>query len=282
MPLFLQKSDIYRIVQRELPKGDVYPDSGSPSAFFSTMDSFATASVIGDYYSGAQQQTYNNYFAISSTGNNGRLSDHEITWFGYNLDASVNTVAQRLALVLAQIRKQPAPTLWNILILALTFVPPGVAVGIATYQPGGDAQSWKLDNGLLDNTSVNKSTRLGYSSWDPNTLNYRAFAYEVRIFGYTLTALQYTQLVNALNAQGPARSTFVIRQNLNLATYGYIYQEANVNAYSLVTVAYVDPTSVTTGYTGWVMTDQMEQFQFTDQSGNVFTDQSGDIFVTQS
>lgn len=275
MPLFLSRYELYRIIQRELPPDDVYPDSGTPSGFFSTSDSDATAAVLSDYYR-AQKQTYDNYFAISATGSIGRLPDHEITWFGYNLDSTIYSEAQRLGLVLTQIRRQPAPTLWNILTLALTFVPQGVVIGIAAYNDQGDAADWQLGVSLL---GINTNLAYGDSNSIQAALN--AFGYEVRIFGYTLTAQEYTALNLALLAQEPARSYHVIRQNLNLSSYGLIYQTKNINAYSLINVAYVDPTSLITGYTGYSDVDNNPQIALTDQSGNILITQGGDTLVLQ-
>jgi hypothetical protein len=247
MPLFLGAQDLYRILQRELPPDDVYPDSGSPSAFFATSDNFAIAKVLSDYYTGPQQQTYNNEFAITATGANGRLSDHEIMWLGAPLDQTQYTVAERLALVLAQIRFQPAPTLWNILTLALTFVPPGVRVGIVPY----------------------------YSAMP--------FVYNVRIYEYTMTPQALIALTIALTAAGPARSPFVISQNVNLATYNLNWYLPNASQASLVQNAYVDPSgSPITGYTGVVDFNTNESFEITDQQGNILTDQMGNAIVTQS
>lgn len=268
MPIFLQPNDLYRIIQRELPPDDVYPDSGDPTRFYSTADSFATARVLSDYY-GIQQQTYNNYFPVSATGANNRLSDHEITYFGYNLSASLS-IAQRLALLLAQIRRQVAPTPWDILTLALTFVPVGVSIGIAPYNDLGDAQNWQLGVSLL---GIN--TNLSYNDSDPVEGPKNAFGYEVRIFDYTLTPEQYTALDLALTKQEPARSFHVIRQNLNRIAMGFIYPDPNATQYDLVTVAQVDPLSKITGYTGWSY-NKITNF-LVDEMGDYITDENGNL-----
>ena len=280
MPQFLTAQELYRTIQRELPPDDVYPD-GVASGFFSTADSYATAQVIADYYA-VQAITYQESFPLTAIA---RLSDFEIMYFGYNLPSTL-TVDQRRELVLQKIRNLPAPTAWNLLLTTLSIVPQGTYVQFAAYNPvasGGAAASWQLG---VSELGINTALGLGYTYNNLNVfgqnwcsivsnngwqlgvselgvddflgiypylqlmdVQLEAYAYEMRIFGYTLTALQRKQLDALLSEDEAARDVHIIKDGLSLSAFGLVNYVTNVDAYSMVNCIKVDPTS-NTGYSG--------------------------------
>ena len=60
MPDFLQRQDIYNLLERENPE-DVYPHSGDPSNFLSTAENDSVAKVVEDAYTNLQV-IYRNIF----------------------------------------------------------------------------------------------------------------------------------------------------------------------------------------------------------------------------
>lgn len=223
MPIFLTTDQIYRIIQRELPPENVYPD-GPASAFFSTADSYATAKTIGDAYN-SLSNIYDQYFPQYSTD---RLADWEVLVLGKNLPETL-TLQQRRDRVLAKIRSQKRATPTDMRALVYTIIDPSVPVEIAEWGCG-DA-GWVLDVSQLEiSTILNEFNNLnlvgpdlctkdavdfGLTAQEFADYQAQAYTYEVRIYGYTLTAQELIDLEEALNAGEPARSRHIIIDGLN-------------------------------------------------------------------
>jgi hypothetical protein len=226
MPIFLTQNDIYRMIQRELPEG-AYPD-GPPSAFFSTADSFATAKTLGTAYSNLGQ-IYDNYFPQHCDSS--AIVDWEELVLGMQQDQSL-TLSQRQDRVVSRIRSQRRTTPPDILSIVYSVIDSSIPAEIVEW--GCDEGGWVLDVSQLDiETILNgfsgvqfgfrtdwcsvTAAQLGISQQD--YLNYRqeAYTYDVRIYGYTLTALQRQILDLALSEGEPARSAHVIVDGLNPA-----------------------------------------------------------------
>lgn len=224
MPIFLTQAQVYRIIQRELPQG-VYPD-GPPSAFFSTADSWAQAKVVGDAYSN-QARIYDNYFPQYTDEN---IGDWEYLILGKAGDATL-TLQQRRDRVIAKIRSQRRTTPQDILATVYTVIDSSVMVEIAEACCGDTG--WVLDESLLDISTIlntfNGLERVGADLCSLDASDYgltpdefaelqaQAYQYEVRIYGYTLTAQQRSDLDAALNEAEPARSRHIILDGLDPA-----------------------------------------------------------------
>lgn len=225
MPIFLAQQDIYRLLQRENPPDDVYPD-GPATAFFSTADTWAVAGRIADAY-GSLQTIYTEYSPISASAT---LPDHEMAYFGYNLDASL-TINQRRTRLLAKVRARPRTTPADMLNVVYTVLDPSVLVEIVEW--GNGQAGWMLDVSELEiSTILNGFDQVqrtgpnlcqlgpsdyGLSPSDFANMQAEAYTYEVRIYGYTLTSVQRAQIDTALNAAEPARSQHLIVDGLNPA-----------------------------------------------------------------
>lgn len=273
MPKFLSQQETYRLIQRELPEG-VYAD-GPPSAFFTTADNDSIAKTVATAYANLSR-IYENYFPQSTDE---RIDDWEVKVFGVVSDDGL-TLAERRSRVLAKIRKKPSLALWEILTLVASRLPEGVFVQVVNWGCG-DGGSWILGksklgvdtilgwgnpsliqgddlcaavvgNGWrLGSSALGVDTRLtGTYSWQTiSQVQAKAYTYEVRIFGYELTGLDYEKLVLELAAAEPARSGRLIRQNLSLASYGLIFPASNVDQFSGVNCICRDSSS-DTGYSG--------------------------------
>lgn len=224
MPIFLDRPQIYRIIQRELPQ-DVYPD-GPPAAFYSTADSDATAALFADAYTN-QKSIYDNYFPNFATD---RQPDFEVLYLGKQLSANLDLQARRDR-VIAKIRSQRRTTPDDIKATVYTVIDSSIPVEIVPW--GCGAAGWVLDVSLLDvSTILNGFNNLNLVGPDlcsksaadfgltpEELLEYRqeAYTYEVRIYGYTLTAQEREDLEAALLAAEPARSGHIIVDGLDPA-----------------------------------------------------------------
>lgn len=152
MPIFLTRSQLYRMIQRELPEG-AYPD-GPPTAFYSTADSDATAAVLGGAYSNLES-IYDNFFPQFSTD---RLTDWEIEVLGAPQDATKSLVARHAA-VIAHFRSQQTISYSSILaqLQEIFSISDLIEENNTVVTP-----DWLLDFGTLDS-----NTYLGYR--DPGT-----------------------------------------------------------------------------------------------------------------
>lgn len=223
MPIFLSAQDVYRVIQRELPPVDVYPD-GPATAFFSTADSMATAMVIRDYY-GVQKNTYQNNYPISAVD---RLPDFENLYLGYVQDSTLTT-DQRRARLLSKIRTLRRTTADDMLAVVYTILDPSVQVEIAPW--GCGCQGWVLDVSQLDITTILNEFN-GLEKTGPNLcqldaadyglspaafarLQAQAYTYSVLIYGYTLSATERAELDSALSSAEPADSQHIILDGLN-------------------------------------------------------------------
>jgi len=273
MAKFLTAQEGFRIIQRELPSG-VYPD-GSPSAYFSTADSFATAKTLETMYANLKL-IEDNTFPQSAVD---RISDWENFVFGYQLSSAL-ALQTRRDLVLAKIRKQPSIALWEILTLLAQYVPEGTYVQVSATCQG--VTTWQLGYSFLGYDTYLKGITfdaLGINSEDwcsvVSNLHWRlgqdqlgvttelseflytdiasiqsdAYLYDIRIFGYTISGPELEQLEAELSAAEPARSSHRLTQGLALIDFGLINTVANVDKFSLVNCVTRDVLS-TTGYTG--------------------------------
>lgn len=223
MPIFLTQDDVYRLLQREMPPDDVYPD-GAPSAFFSTADQYAFAGRIGDAYSNLGG-IYKNYSPVTADKN---LSDFEFLLFGYTLDSSL-TIDQRRTRVLAKLRQRRRTTPGDLLKTVYTIIDSSILVEIAEWCEGDTG--WVLDQSQLDiSTILNEFNNLsrtgpnlcqlvasdfGLTTDEFARLQAQAYTYEIRIYGYTLTADERFRIDAALTSAEPARSQHLIIDGLN-------------------------------------------------------------------
>lgn len=284
-PYFPTDQDLFRVLQRELPEG-VYPD-GPPSAFFSTADNFATATVLANLYQDAELVYLNEFPQTTDV----RINDWEIKVFGVPGDPTLS-LDQRRQRVIQKIRAQPTLILWQILTAVVGFLPPGVYAQVVELGCCGFGQcsgpSWKLGHSRLSSETAlgwadfdelnnpfnftdlcdviekSRGWRLGGSqlgvttqlsgdnSWQTiSKLQAKAYTYEVRIFNFVLTGAPFQAMLNTITALELARSTHLVRQGLNLNQFALTVPVPNVDQTSGVDCITVDPSS-TTGYSGLV------------------------------
>lgn len=225
MPIFLTRNQVYRILQRELPPEDVYPD-GPPTAFFSTSDNDSTAAVVAQAYSNLER-IYENYFPQSADE---RQVDWELRTFGYELSGNL-TLQERRDRVLARIRQQRRTTPGDIKAEVYTVIDSSVSVEIVEWGCG-DA-GWILDVSELEiSTILNGYHRLnptgpnlcsldaaGFGLTEEEYLEMReeAYTYEVRIYSYTLTSDEAAALEKVLLDAEPVRSRHFVFDGLDPA-----------------------------------------------------------------
>lgn len=222
MPIFLTRDQVYRIIQRELPEG-AFPD-GPATAFYSTSDSDSTAAVISQAYFSASG-IYDNYFPNYATD---RQADFEKLYLGQQLDASL-TLQERRDRVIAKLRSQRRTTPSDIKAAVYTVIDSSIPVDIAEY--GCGCAGWVLDVSELDiSTILNEFNNLNLVGPDLCTKDAadfgltpeqyaayqrEAYFYEIRIYGYTLTADQRIALEQVILDNEPARSEHEIVDGLD-------------------------------------------------------------------
>lgn len=234
MAIFLTADQLYRLWQRELPEG-VYPD-GAPSGFFSTASIYAKAQVFETLYENLQV-IYTNIFPQTADE---KMPDWQIKAFGYYLDASL-TLAQQQAAVVNKLRQRPGINPPSIRDIVVTQIGADKTFTLVEWNCEGDSLNgtgvWQLgDSQLGIDTFLGLANMAGITPSLFPTANFcindplfgisddtwaamqtQAYTYEVRIYGYTLTADQRTALDAALTRGEPARSTHVITDGLDPA-----------------------------------------------------------------
>lgn len=225
MPIFLSRSDVYRLIQRELPEG-AYPD-GAPSAFFATADSDSTAAVIATAYAN-QGRIYANFFPQTADE---KQVDWEELMFGRQLDSALS-LQQRRDRVIARIRTRRRCTPGDIKQTVYTVIDSSILVEIIEW--GCENGGWVLDESQLDISTILNGPQVfavtgdaipcpptaaafGITQDELEEMQEEAYTYEVRIYGYTLTAQELADLEEALTANEPSRSQHIISDGLDPA-----------------------------------------------------------------
>jgi hypothetical protein len=279
MATFLTREDLYRMLQRELPPADVYPD-GAPSGSFSTAENDSVALVASSAYFNLSRIEANNFILTA----NERMDDWVAKYFAKSFDPATPLETKRQR-VIDKIRKQPTITLWEILKIVVSYLPEGIYGEVK--ESCGAESFWQLGVSMLGIDTILKgllvfdlNPAVEVSDWcafisDPNRIGWRlsecklgvdtflsqykytdiaqiqfnAYGYEIRIFGYTMPPDDLENMLSDVIEAEPARSGRLVRQNLNLSDFGLTTIVNNADQFSGVDCITRDPSS-TTGYTG--------------------------------
>ncbi len=282
MPSFLTKSQIYDIINRELPEG-LFSYSPDPSKFYITSELDSYAFTIAATYD-TMKSIYENEFVTTA---NEKISDFELMYLGV-ISVSLSLEEKR-SRILAKIRTQAFVSLWDILTFVASYLPEGTYVQILENGKSGGYDSWSLGYSQLDLSTYlgNVSLQQLYGEdadlvwtgdWeqgdpipagvfcDPNItqasvigMRDMAYSYEIRIFGYELTGEILVNFQKDLDVIHPVRSKYYIAQNLVLADYYLTVDVNNVDQFTQATLPFgvkiavnciaADSTQ-TTGYKG--------------------------------
>lgn len=275
MPKFLEREEIYDIIQRELPES-VYPD-GAATGFYSTADSDSQAKVIESAYSNLER-IYDNYFPGWADE---KISDWEITCFGERLSSTL-TISEKRALIKAQLRLRPDVSVWSTLTAVLDIVPFGTVVqvfefckfdggwelgesglGFDTFLDGFEKivlddtslycnpeslfDGWHLGVSELGNTTeLGGASGDGLSGLDWGYQQVSAYTSVVRVFGYTLTNSERSAIEDL---RVPGRSQRFISDDLDIADFDLNTLVTDVEITDNVNCMFKDAGS-STGYSG--------------------------------
>lgn len=226
MPKFLNADEVYRVLQRELPD-EVYPD-GAPSDFYSTASIFSKAATIATAYNNLER-IYQNFFPQDADE---QIANWEEKVFGFQLDSALS-LADRRAAVIAKIRLQRSTRPLDMKNIVYEVIPNSVQVEIVEWNCGGGG--WVLDVSELDImtylNAFNGLTPIGaqdlcgltavdywLSQEDFTDYQNQAYTFDVRIYNYTLTALERETIEAKLLVGEPARSRHFIIDGLDYAT----------------------------------------------------------------
>lgn len=223
MAKFLTREECYRMLQRELPEG-VYPD-GPPAKYYSTADQDSVADVMATGYTNLSR-IYANYWPQTADE---KLTDWEITAFGQPLAANL-TLAERQNRVVAKLRARKGITKKDMKDAVQSIIGTDKDVVIVEWGcPGGEFGTWQIGVSLLGfNTYLGGYNMLQITGRDACYSNFasygvtqqewdgmkiQAYTFEVKIFGYTLSAAERLAIDSTLTAAEPARSAHVISDN---------------------------------------------------------------------
>lgn len=225
-PTFLSREDVYAVLQRELPEG-AYP-GGPPSGSFSGADLGAVSKVV-ETAEDNLEQIYDNYspqFADSDA-----TTQNELLYLGQTLPGTLS-LQERRNRVVAKIRTRRRTTPKDLEAVAYTVVDSSVPVEVVEL--GCSGGSWILDESELEISTYLSgwyggqflfrsdwctvtAAELGITEQDYQDYRSEVYTYEVRIYGYTLTAQERTDLDKALTKAEPSRSLHVIVDGLDPA-----------------------------------------------------------------
>lgn len=249
MPVFLTQSQLYRLIQRELPE-DVYPHSGDPSVYLSTADSASQAEMIANVYE-ALQQAYDNQWPQHA--NEDGIAMHEVARFG-KISTGLSLSDRRLR-VLAKMRALPSMSDPDLTALVQGFLPTDATTNasagvLAALAANGETQetmpvhvvlyaynalgnTWRLGlselgvdtilgGGMRAPAGVDvcdlAAADLGLTEDEMQDARLNAYFYEVRIYdGDTDTVVDAQTLATIeeeLLGSEPARSQHLIRSGL--------------------------------------------------------------------
>lgn len=222
MPKFLDRSEVYRILQRELPE-KVYPD-GPPSAFYSTADMDSVADVAATGYANLER-IYENFWPQTADE---RSADWEIFAFGKPLDSSLPLSLRRDRTV-TKIRSRKGITKQDMKDVVIGIIGSDKQVEVIEWGCGDGG--WVLDVSLLDISTILNGQNLvdatgpllceadpaefGKTPEEWAEMQEEAYTYQVNIYGYTLTELEFAEVDAALTEAEPARSRHVILSGLD-------------------------------------------------------------------
>lgn len=223
MPKFLDRNEIYKIIQRELPE-KTYATSYRPSDFYTTADDDSFAKVVETAYTNLET-IYDNYWPQTSIA---KLESWEIFVFG-EVDDSGATIAERRDRILTKIRSRKGITVQDIKDIVYTVI--GSDKNIEIIEKGCESGAWILGksrlsrNTYLGISNINGGVKipydfdacaddaylvLGISQEQFAQLQVQAYSYEVRVIGYTATQDERDKINFELNRFEPARSRHTI------------------------------------------------------------------------
>jgi len=215
MPKFLTTEEVYRLLQRELPEG-VYPD-GAPSAFFSTADMASVSDAVSGSYANLEI-IYDNQFPNNADG---RITDWEITAFGYPLPASL-TLAERRDRVVTKLRSKKGITRNDMKEAVQSIIGSDKEVVIFPWNsPDPVYGAWRIGESELGNTTFlgagnamihvgdeccsQSAADLGLTEQQLLNAREQAYTYEVKIIGYQPTADELVSIDQILTSAEAAR-----------------------------------------------------------------------------
>lgn len=222
MAIFLQRSDLYRLLQRELPPNNVYPD-GPPDRFYSTADMDSVAEVLSKVYANLER-IYDNYFPQSADES---LNKWETKVYG-SLNPQNLTVSERQDRLVTFIRNPKGLTVSDMI---------SVVKGVIGSDKDVQIIEWGCSSGvwIIGVSELGEETYLGgpdqsqatgsdlcSKTWTDFNLTQQewlelkddAYRYEVLVYNYTLTAQELQLVEEALSAAEPARSGHTITDGL--------------------------------------------------------------------
>lgn len=277
MAKFLTQKEFYRLIQRELPEG-VYPD-GAPSDFDAAADSDSTGKVLATA-SANLERIHINHFPQDADE---KIADWEVFVLGGITNGL--TLPQRQDAVVNRLRERKSLSLWSMLTAVLDLVPFGTTVEIfefgKTFGPGwqlGISQLgvntklggtfrtifenpeeycevpefdfWTLGRSKLGTETILAPASGGFRAADWFFERFRAYAFDVRIYDYTLSDAERATIETRLDKIRPARSDYLLRDDLDLAGAGFTEVVLNIDEFNLIDAAFKDAASTETGISG--------------------------------
>jgi hypothetical protein len=250
MAIFLNREQIYRILQRELPEG-IYPD-GSPDQYVSTAENDSIAGTISGCYA-TMQEIYTDLFPQTANS----LEKWEAKIFGETSVGNLS-ITDRRNYLLSGLRSQANISYWTIITTIASILPLGCAVEVRNYSlhfqykvtgiKGNNADlvwndTWQAGDPAPEGVTVTDDIRNNYSSMV--AVRAAAYRYDVVLYGTNITSELVSLVESTLNNIEPARSTHTLKTILlNLTPTTIVATESNVENFESI---YRDENSIS-GY----------------------------------
>ena len=222
MPKFLSRQEVYRILQRELPE-NAYAD-GDESSFYTTADMASVADCAASAYSNLER-IYDNYWPQTADES---IAAWEIIAFGRSLPANL-TLTERRDRTTIKIRTRKGLTRQDMKDLVLSVIGSDKLVDVIEW--GCSNGAWVIGESQLSiqtflggynallatGPDLCSKTAADFGLTEEYFLGIReqAYTYEVRIYDYTLSADEYSEIDETLSVYEPARSQHKITDGLD-------------------------------------------------------------------
>ena len=222
MPKFLTRAEVYRLLQRELPEG-AYPD-GQEDAFYSTADMASVAACAASGYTNLER-IYENYWPQSA---NERLLDWQILAFAKLLSSGLS-VAEQQDRITQKIRSRKGLTVQDMKDIVLSVIGSdklvdviewncssgGWMIGVSQLSINTFLNGYRMVDAVGPNLCEQTPADFGLTEEQWQGMREQAYTYEIRIYGYTLSANEYTEIDETLSVYEPARSQHKITDGLD-------------------------------------------------------------------
>ena len=113
-----------------------------------------------------------------------------------------------------------------------------------------DFDWWTLGRSTLGNTTILAPPTGGFRSEEWFFERFRAYSFQILVYDLTLTTEQRDNINRRIKQIRPARSDWILRDNMDLVGAGFTTVVNDVDEFNLINTAFKDAASTETGISG--------------------------------